>query len=89
MNLATVIGTLVATVKVPSLSGQRLLLIEPCDEHGKPVGRPLVAVDVVSAAPGQRCFFVRAREAAHALPGKEHAVDAAIVGLVDEVRRTP
>ncbi|HVP39545.1 MAG TPA: EutN/CcmL family microcompartment protein [Candidatus Saccharimonadales bacterium] len=88
MNLATVIGTLVATQKVPSLSGQRLLIIEPCDAQGAAVGRPLVAVDLVSAAPGQLCFFVRAREAAHALPGKEHAVDAAIVGLVDEVRRT-
>jgi ethanolamine utilization protein EutN len=88
MNLATVIGTVVATTKVPSLTGQRLLLIEPCDEHGVKVGRALVAVDLVSAAPGQRCFFVKSREAAHALPGKEHPVDAAIVGLVDEVRRS-
>lgn len=89
MNLATVIGTVVATTKVPSLVGQRLLLIEPCDEKGKSVGRALVAVDLVSAAPGQLCFFVKSREAAHALPGKEHAVDAAVVGLVDEVRRAP
>jgi len=88
MNLARVVGTVVATQKVASLSGQRLLLIEPCDEVGKPVGRPLVAVDLVSAAPGQEVFFVRGREAAHALPGKEHGVDAAIVGLVDEVRKT-
>ncbi len=87
MNLARVIGTVVATQKVPSLEAQRLLLIEPCDDVGQPVGRPLVAVDLVSAAPGQQCFFVRGREAAHALPGKEHAVDAAIVGLVDEVRK--
>jgi ethanolamine utilization protein EutN len=89
VNLATVIGTVVATTKVPSLSGQRLLIIEPCDEHGKKVGRALVAVDLVSSAPGQMVFFVKSREAAHALPGKEHAVDAAVVGQVDEVRRAP
>ena len=87
MNLATVIGTVVATQKVASLSGQRLLLIEPCDDQGQRVGRALVAVDLVSAAPGQQVFFVKGREAAHALPGKEHGVDAAIVGLVDEVRK--
>ena len=89
MNLARVIGSVVATQKVPSLHTQRLLLIEPCDDAGKPVGRPLAAVDLVSAAPGQEVFYVKGREAAHALPGKEHAVDAAIVGLVDHVRRMP
>ena len=88
MNLAKVIGTVVATQKVPSLLGQRLLLIAPCDDSGAPQGRPLVAVDLVSAAPGQDVFFVKGREAAHALPNKEHAVDAAIVGLVDEIRRS-
>jgi ethanolamine utilization protein EutN len=87
MNLATVVGSLVATQKVASLSGQRLLWIEPCDERGQRVARPLVAVDLCSAAPGQRVFYVKGREAAHALPGKEHGVDAAIVGLVDEVRK--
>ncbi len=88
MNLARVIGSVVATQKAPSLHGQRLLVIEPCDDGGRSVGRALVAVDLVSAAPGQQVFYVRGREAAHALPGKEHAVDAAIVGLVDEVRKS-
>lgn len=88
MNLARVVGTVVATQKVPSLAGQRLLLIQPCDESGVAGGRPLVAVDLVSAAPGQDVFYVKGREAANALPGKEHAVDAAIVGLIDEVRKT-
>ncbi len=88
MNIARVIGTVVATQKVPSLTGQRLLVIQPCDESGASSGRALVAVDLVSAAPGQEVFYVKGREAAHALPGKEHAVDAAIVGLIDEVRKS-
>ncbi len=89
MHLASVIGTVVATQKVESLRAQRLLLIEPRDEAGKANGRPLVAVDLVSSAPGQLVFFVRGREAAHALEGKEHAVDAAIVGLVDTLTGEP
>ncbi len=49
----------------------------------------MVAVDLVSAAPGQRVFYVRAREAASALPDPDNPADAAIVGIVDEVRESP
>jgi microcompartment protein CcmK/EutM len=44
-----------------------------------------VAIDLVSAAPGQRVFYVRGREAANALPDPDNPADAAIVGIVDEV----
>lgn len=87
MNFATVVGTVVCTAKVPSWQGHRLLVLQPTDESGKPGGRTLVAVDLVSAAPGQRVFYVRGREAATALPNPENPADAAIVGIVDEVRR--
>ncbi len=39
-----------------------------------------------SAACGQRVFYVRGREAANALPNPDNPADAAIVGIVDEVR---
>jgi ethanolamine utilization protein EutN len=87
MNFGRVIGTVVCTVKTPSFRAQRLLLVEPTDPEGQPVARPLVAVDVVSAAPGQRVFYVRAREAATALPDAFNPADAAITGLVDHVHR--
>ena len=64
----------------------RLLLLQTTDPAGVPTSaRPFVAVDLVSAAPGQRVFVVRGREAAVALPGPENPADAAIVGLVDAV----
>ena len=87
MHFATVIGTVVSTVKVPSWRGHRLLMLQPTDDAGTPGGRPLVAIDLVSAAPGQRVFYVRGREAATALPDPENPADAAIVGIVDHVRR--
>ena len=86
MHFARVIGTVVCTVKVPSWRAQRLLLVEPTDPQGTPSGKRLVAIDLVSAAPGQRVFYVRGREAANALPDPDNPADAAIVGLVDDVR---
>ena len=85
MHFARVIGTVVATEKVSSWRGVRLLLLEPTDPRGASAGKRLVAVDLVSAAPGQRVFYVRGREAAVALP-IENPADAAIVGIVDHVR---
>ena len=40
MQLAKVLGTVVATVKHDSLVGVRLLLIQPQDENGTPDGEP-------------------------------------------------
>jgi microcompartment protein CcmK/EutM len=87
MFFGTVIGTVVSTVKVPSWRGHRLLVLQPTDEDGKAGGKPLVAIDLVSAAPGQRVFYVRGREAATALPNPDNPADAAIVGIVDELRK--
>ena len=90
MLFARVTGTVVATEKVPAWKGSRLLLVEACDSSGKPTGaRPFVAVDLVSAAPGQFVFVVRGREAAVALDNPDNPADAAITGIVDHVREAP
>ena len=86
MNFARVIGTVWCTVKDESLTGVRLLVIQPETETGAASGAPLVAADSVSARTGDRVFFVRSREAAKAFPGKSSPVDAAILGIVDGVQ---
>jgi microcompartment protein CcmK/EutM len=88
VHFARVIGTVVCTAKVPAWRGHRLLVVEPTDPQGVASGKRLVAVDLVSAAPGQRVFYVRGREAANALPDPDNPADAAIVGIVDDVRET-
>ncbi len=85
MYLGRVIGTCVATVKSSGLDGRRLMLVEPVDPNGKPIGSPFVAVDTVGAGPREVVFLVGAREAALALEESFVPVDAAIVGLVDDV----
>ena len=86
MQLARVIGTVVATVKTPGLEGVKLLVIQPLDRHLAPVGSQVVAADAVHmAGPGELVYFVRAREAAEAMPNRFVPVDHAIVGIVDAV----
>jgi ethanolamine utilization protein EutN len=85
VELGEVIGTVVSTLKVPSWNGQRLLRVRPIDAFGVARGKVLVALDVTSAAKGQRVFFVRGREAAHALPDFFNPADAAIVAQVDRL----
>jgi ethanolamine utilization protein EutN len=87
VQLARVIGTVVATVKTPGLEGVKLLVIQPLDRQMHPTGSQLVAADAVHmAGPGELVYFVAAREAAQAMPEPFVPVDHAIVGIVDAVR---
>jgi ethanolamine utilization protein EutN len=85
VHLAKVIGTVWATQKVETLRGYRLLVVQPLTHGLEERGRPLVAVDTVSAAPGQIVYIVKAREASKALEERFNPVDASIVGIVDEI----
>lgn len=86
MQLARVIGTVVATVKSPGLEGVPLLIVQPLTKTLEPLGPPVVAADAVGmAGPGELVQVVAAREAAEALEPRWVPVDHAIVGIVDEV----
>ncbi len=49
MQLGSVVGHAVATVKHPSLRGWRLLLVQLLTAAGKPDGEPLLAIDNLGA----------------------------------------
>ena len=86
MQLARVIGTVVATTKVPGLEGVKLLIVQPLDRHLQIDGWPVVAADgVAMAGPGELVYVVASREASLALPQPFVPVDHAIVGIVDAV----
>jgi len=84
VQLAKVIGTVVATVKHESLTGVRLLLIQPHDHNGIPDGGPIVAADALQAGVGETVEWVTGREAALTLPVTFSPVDCGIVSIVDE-----
>ena len=83
MQLARVIGDIVATRTEPALEGVTLLIIQPLAPEGQDSGRPLVAVDSVGAGVGERVFFVRGKEASFPFHPVEVPADAGIVGIVD------
>jgi microcompartment protein CcmK/EutM len=83
MQLARVIGDVVMTRKDESLSGIKLLLVQPMTPDRAPAGRALVAVDAVGAGVGEVVFFVRGKEASFPFHPAEPPVDAGIVGIVD------
>ena len=83
MQLARVIGDIVATRKEPAYEGLKLLIIQPLAPDGQDSGRPLVAVDSVGAGVGERVFFVRGKEASFPFHPLEVPADAGIVGIVD------
>ena len=83
MQLARVIGEVVATMKDANLHGTTLLVLQPIAASGEPSGRTLVALDSVGAGVGEHVFFVRGREAAFPFYPAEPPTDASIVGIVD------
>jgi ethanolamine utilization protein EutN len=85
MYLGIITGTVVANRKSDGLAGQKLLLVQPVDEHRKANGDLQVAVDTVQAGEGDLVYLVGSREAALALDPFFVPVDAAVVGVVDAV----
>ena len=83
MQLAQVVGEVVATIKDPNFAGTTLLVLQPIDAAGAPSGRTLVALDSVGAGVGEHVFFVRGREAAYPFYPAEPPTDASVVGIVD------
>ena len=85
MKLARVIGTVVATTKVDSISALKILMIQPLDEKLKPSDEPVAAIETVQAGYGDLVYYTLARESTLALPEPFAPVDAAITGIVDQV----
>jgi ethanolamine utilization protein EutN len=84
VQLAKVIGDVVATTKDSRLVGLKLLVLQPLTPEREPAGRPLVAADAVGAGVGEEVFFVRGKEASFPFYPVEAPVDAGIVGIVDQ-----
>ena len=86
MQIGRVVGTVVATQKHRKLDGAKLLLVQPLTLEGEPRGAAVLTIDSVGAGVGERVLMViEGRAAGAALRRKAAPVDAAIIGIVDEV----
>ena len=86
MILARVVGEVVSSHKRPQFEGAKLLILQPETPNGATVGNALLAIDSVGAGRGELVIAVLEGRAAQEALGKKLApVDAAVVGIVDEV----
>jgi len=86
MILGRVVGEVVSTDKRPQFEGAKLLLVQPETPQGVATGTAFVAIDSVGAGRGELVLAVlEGRAAGEALARKLAPVDAAIVGIVDQV----
>ncbi len=83
MQLARVIGTVVATIKNDSLEGRKLLVVQTLDWNLKAQGKPLVAVDSIGAGVGELVFWCRGKEASFPFKREDTPTDCTIVAIVD------
>ena len=87
MQLARVIGTVVSTRKNDKLEGAKLLLVQPLTLDDTPRGLAVLAIDSVGAGVGEKVLVVlEGRAAGQALRKRAAPVDAAIIGIVDQVQ---
>jgi ethanolamine utilization protein EutN len=86
MILARVVGEVVSTEKRPQFEGAKLLILQPETPPGAKAAASLLAIDSVGAGRGELVIAVlEGRAAGEALGKKGAPVDAAIVGIVDQV----
>jgi ethanolamine utilization protein EutN len=91
MFLARVTGSVVATQKVPSMKGRKLLTVEPLRVEPEKraglvgTGRTFVCVDTVGAGQDEMVLIVQGSSARMTPETEKLPVDAAIIGIVDTV----
>lgn len=85
MKMGRVIGRVVSTVKIESLEGVKLLLVQPLDENLTVIGDAIVAADTIQSGPGDLIYYETSKEASRVIETKMNPIDAAIMGKIDEI----
>lgn len=91
MFLAKVTGSVVATQKVASMTGRKLLTVEPLRVEPEDrerligTGRSFVVVDTVGAGLGETVLIVQGSSARMTPETEKLPVDCTIIGIVDTV----
>ncbi len=83
MQLARVVGTVVASRKEPNIVGLKLLVVKPVDEEGRETGNALVAADAVGAGPDEIVLIAAGSSARQTEATDKRPVDLVVMAIVD------
>ncbi|MFT5232314.1 MAG: microcompartment protein CcmK/EutM [Candidatus Krumholzibacteriia bacterium] len=83
MNLAQVLGRVVASQKESSLNGLKLLILGIAGPDGKQTGASVVAVDAVGAGEGEYVLYASGSSARQTAVTEGKPVDAVVMAIVD------
>lgn len=83
MQIMEVVGNLIATRKDEKLVGSKFLILKPYPARDH--SQLTVAVDLLGAGVGERVLIVEGSSARKALNKDDVAVDAVVVGIVDNM----
>jgi microcompartment protein CcmK/EutM len=83
MMIARVIGTVVSTLKEPTIEGLRLLVCQPVDAEGNNAAATLVAADAVGAGVGEMILYATGSSARQTIATQNRPVDAVVMAIVD------
>lgn len=85
MQIAKVRGTVVSTLKDPSLRGVKLLLLQLVDEEGRVLPKYEVAADYVGAGVNEWVLLSRGSAARQLDDSEQRPLDASVVAIIDTV----
>ncbi len=90
MIIGKIIGEVVSSAKHETHEGIKLLLVRQLDLGENEQGTPFVAVDVLGAGVGERVLMTQDGWAAMtAVKRMKSPIDAAVIGIIDEVELLP
>jgi len=86
MLIGRVIGDIVATQKVPSHEGRKILVVQPLNLDGTDRGEAVLALDAAGAGVGERVLLTTEGFSAMTAVGRPNSpIDAAVIGVIDVV----
>lgn len=83
MFIGKVVGTVVSSIKDPKVANLPLQIVQELDEHNRPRGKYVVAVDTVGAGQGDLVLFASGSSARQTTQTEGRPIDAAIFAVVD------
>ena len=91
MFIARVVGSVVSTQKVATMTGHKLLVVEPYRLEGEKrqslvtTGRTFITVDTLGAGEDDYVLITQGSSARLTPETKELPIDAVVIGIVDTV----